>query len=66
MHLLKWVRFGEMGYTSTDGFRFEKWFTLEKLVRLNKIDDIWRNVCSCLKGLSHGILSYFENRQNYR
>ena len=35
--LLKWIRFEEMGHT------------IEKLVRFNKIDHIWRNVCSRLK-----------------
>ena len=42
-----------MGHTSKNGLRFEKWFTLEKSVRLNKIDHIWRNFCSGLKNKSH-------------
>ena len=32
---------------------FLKQFTLEKLVRFNKIDHIWRKVCSNLKNLSN-------------
>ena len=35
------------------GYVFKKWFTLEKLVRFNKIDHIWRNVCSRLKNWSN-------------
>ena len=35
-----WVTLEKTGYV------FRKWFTHENLVRLNKIDLIWRNVCS--------------------
>ena len=45
LDLKKWVTLEKMGYV------FKKWFTLEKLVRFNKIDHIWRNVCSRLKKL---------------
>ena len=45
LDLKKWVTLEKMGYV------FKKWFTLEKLVRFNNIDHIWRNVSSSLKKL---------------
>ena len=45
LDLKKWVTLEKMGYV------FKKWCTLEKLAIFNKIDHIWRNVCSRLKKL---------------
>ena len=45
LDLKKWVTLEKVGYV------FKKWFTLEKLIRFNKVDHIWRYVCSRLKKL---------------
>ena len=54
LDLKKWVTLEKMGYV------FKKWFTLEKLVRFNKIDHIWRNVCSRLKKISQTLRKHLE------
>ena len=49
-----------MGHTKKMGYVLKKWFTIEKLVIFNKIDHIWRNVCSRLKKLSNFEKAFVE------
>ena len=57
-----------MGHTKKMGYVLKKWLTIEKLVILNKIDNVWSNLCSRLKKLSNFEKAFVEMRhtcENY-